>query len=325
MSKSHALSIDIGGTHCKFGIISQSGEVLSNEKLDTRDFPEAYLLVKTLYEKTQQTLSKMGDVVLDGVGVGAPNANYYSGQLESPPNLPWKGSTPLKKMLHEAFNLPVAITNDANIAALGEMYFGKAKDIKDFAVITLGTGLGSGFVTNGKLIYGHDSFAGEMGHINVVPDGRICNCGKRGCLETYVSVTGLKRTAMELMAKYSGKTSLSGYSYETIGGIAISEAARSNDPLAIEAFNFTGKILGYKLADLVALLSPKVIFITGGLAKSGDLIMKPTQKYFEENLLNIYKGKTELINIGLSGQESTLKGGAALLWEYIGNIKLVTG
>jgi len=244
--------------------------------------------------------------------VGAPNANPYSGQID-PPNLKWGKATPIVKILQDNFRLPVALANDANAAALGEMLFGAAKGVKNFVALTLGTGLGSDIVIDGKLLIGEHGVAGEIGHVNIDPYGRSCNCGLKGCLETYASVTGIKRTVFELMAQMREDSPLRSLSFEDMSGIAISEAALNGDPIALKAFEKTGEILGSKMEDTVAHFDPKAFIISGGLSKAGDVLLNPIINGMEHNLFNAYKGKIKIL-LSMSTSLDAVLGPAALAW-----------
>jgi glucokinase len=248
-----------------------------------------------------------------GIGVGAPNGNFYTGTIDFAPNLPWKGQIPLAQLLHDKFGIRVMLTNDANAAAIGEMVYGAAKGMKDFVMVTLGTGVGSGFVANGELIYGHDGFAGELGHTNAVRDGRQCGCGKKGCLETYTSATGIVKTVKEFLAR-DAKASLL-RNIENVTSKDIFDAAEKGDALALEIFDYTGKILGQSLADVVAIMSPKAIVLFGGLAGAGKYIFEPTKKYMEDNLLKIWKGKIRIIPSELKESDAAVLGASSLVWE----------
>jgi glucokinase len=256
------------------------------------------------------------DYEIVGIGIGAPNANYYKKTIEYPPNLNW-GYVEVENYIRRYFLQPVALTNDANAAALGEMYYGVAKGMKDFIVITLGTGLGSGIVVNGNLVYGHDGFAGEIGHTVAVPDGRQCGCGKRGCLETYASAPGIKRTCFELLAKYNYSSNLRKIIFEDLDAKMITEAALQGDKIALEAFDYTAKLLGMKLADAVAHTSPEAIILFGGLANAGDLLLIPTKKYMEENLFHVFRNKVKILKSELNEGKSAVLGAAALIWHEI--------
>ncbi len=299
--KKVSAGIDIGGTNTVFGWVESDGNFIWKGSVLTTDYSSPENLTK---EVSKQLLDNLGNNEAQGIGIGAPNGNFYNGTIEFAPNLEWKGVVRLKEFFHKYFDLPVIVTNDANAAAIGEMVYGGAKGVNNFMMITLGTGLGSGIVSNGQLIYGHDAFAGELGHVIVEPDGRICGCGRKGCLETYASATGISRTAKEL----SGKD----YTSEEIY-----QHAQKGEPWALEAFDYTAKILGFSLANAVAVTSPKTIFLFGGLAQAGDLIFKPTKKYMEQNLLKIFQDKVQIKASALNGVDAAILGASALIWKEI--------
>lgn len=311
------IGIDIGGTNTVFGLVDKNGKCYYESTLPTYSEQKADQLFKRLFEainKAQKKFKNKLEVI--GIGIGAPNANYYKGTVEQPPNLKW-GTVNVLKLIKKYTLLPSAITNDANAAAIGEMLFGVAKGMKNFVVITLGTGLGSGIVVNGQLVYGADGFAGELGHTIVDPNGRQCGCGRRGCLETYASASGIRRTAFELMASTNLPTTLRKISFEKLTSKDIYKAARKGDKLALECFDITARFLGFKLADTVAHLSPEAIILFGGLALAGDLIIEPTKKYMEENMLNIFKNKVKIVASGLIGRNAAVLGAAALIWNEL--------
>ncbi len=315
------LGIDIGGTNTVFGFVDKSGNCIIESAVLTKSnepaeklFARLQLEINNLYKKISS------DYDFIGIGIGAPNANYYNGTVEYPPNLSW-GYVKVLEIVRQYFDIPSAITNDANAAAIGEMKFGAAKGMKDFIVITLGTGLGSGIVANGELIYGADGFAGEIGHTIYDPDGRKCGCGRKGCLETYASASGIKRTIFELLCNSTEESEFRDISFNKINAKMISDAAMRGDKIALEAFDYTGKVLGIKLADSVAHFSPEAIILFGGLAAAGDLIFKPTQKYLEENLLNIFKGKVKLIPSALTKGNTAVLGASALIWNELDKLK----
>ena len=254
---------------------------------------------------------------MQGIGIGAPNGNYYLGTIEYAPNLLWKGVIPFADMLKKIFNVPVVLTNDANAAALGEMIYGSAKSMKDFIVVTLGTGLGSGIVVNGRVVYGHDGFAGEMGHLTAVDNGRLCGCGRKGCLEAYASATGIKKTVCELLAKRNEDSTLRKINLETLTAKEISKAAEKGDTIALKAFEITGEFLGKSLADTVALFSPEAVFLFGGLANAGELIFKPTKDYMEKNLMPIFRDKVKILPSGLTQTNAAVMGASGLIWKEI--------
>lgn len=312
------IGIDIGGTNTVIGLIDFSGNIVSENAIETSKYPEVDDYVKELSIAINQCLKNVTEqYILKGIGIGAPNGNFYKGTIEFAPNLNWKGVVPLVELLKKYFDVPMALTNDANAAAMGEMIYGKARNLKDFIVITLGTGLGSGIVVDGKLVYGHDGFAGELGHTIYDPEGRLCGCGRKGCLETYASATGIKKTVIELLQKSTENSLLRVLSNEELNSKKIYEAAVKGDKIALEAFDFTARVLGLKLADSIAYTSPEAIFLFGGLALSGDYILKPTKKYMEEYLLKIYKGKVRLEISGLMGKNAAVLGAAALITNTI--------
>ena len=311
------LGIDIGGTNTVFGIVTEKGEIVFKESIPTNGIEPAEDLFERIFNKFDESFKKhSSEYNLVGIGVGAPDGNYYKGSIENPPNLNW-GYVNVKELVHKYHDIPAALTNDANAAAIGEMQFGAARGMKNFVEITLGTGLGSGIVVDGKVLYGHDGFAGELGHINAVRDGRRCGCGKKGCLETYASATGIIRTVSEMLATYRESSPLRDIPYSEISAKKIYDAASGGDKIAINAFKYTGKILGEALADAVAILSPEAIVIFGGLAQAGNLILEPTKKHMELNLLNNYKGKIKLINSGLSECDAAVLGSSALIWNEL--------
>jgi len=314
--KEFCIGIDIGGTNTVLGVVDTNGNFSAENSISTKKYKKIDDFIEALNICIQESLDSIEtDFVLKGIGVGAPNGNYYNGTIEYAPNLNWNEIIPLSNILSKKFNVPVVLTNDANAAALGEMIYGAAKDLKDFIVITLGTGLGSGLVVNGEVIYGHDGFAGEIGHTIYDPNGRMCACGRKGCLETYASATGIKRTVIELLNNSETKSLLNEIPENELNSKDIYEAAVKGDKLALEAFDYTARILGLKLADSIAYTSPEAIFLFGGLALAGDYILKPTKKYMEENLLKIYKNKVRLELSGLMGKNAAILGAAALIWK----------
>ncbi len=314
--KEVVIGIDIGGTFTKFGLVSLDGEILEENSIPTDKHDDIEPYLDELKKTIDKTFSK-DSYKIKGIGIGAPNGNYYKGTIEYAPNLKWKGVVKLSELFQSKFDLPTVVTNDANAAAMGEMLYGGAKGMKNFLMVTLGTGLGSGFVANGQMIYGHDGFAGELGHTTVDPDGRQCNCGRKGCLETYVSVTGIERTVFELLANETEDSELRKYSFNELDAIMISNAAEKGDKLALKAFEETGRILGLKLADAMAHTSPEAIFIFGGLAGAGDLILEPTKKYFNHYVLKIYQGKPAIQLSALQGKNIAILGAAALMWNEL--------
>ena len=316
MEKPYVVGIDIGGTNTVFGIVDARGTIIASSSIKTSGYPTVEEYADEVCKSLLPLIIANGGVdKIRGIGIGAPNGNYYTGTIEFAPNLPWKGILPLAAMFEERLGIPTALTNDANAAAIGEMTYGAARGMKDFIMITLGTGVGSGIVINGQLVYGHDGFAGELGHVVVDPAGRQCGCGRKGCLETYCSATGVARTAREFLVARSEPSLLRNIPSEEIQSKDVYDAAVKGDKLALEIFEFTGKVLGTALANFVAFSSPEAIILFGGLAKSGDYIMKPIQKALEENVLNIYKGKTKLLLSQLKDADAAVLGASALGWE----------
>ena len=329
--KKLAMGIDIGGTNTAFGLVDEEGtvfceSVISTEKYKKFDDYENY--VKALCDAMHSLIDSVSfDFELVGIGIGAPNANYHTGMIEAPANL-WKfrddepNPDDSRRMFHFVDDIKasfpgveVAITNDANAATIGEMVYGGAKGMKDFIMITLGTGVGSGFVANGEMIYGHDGFAGEFGHVIVERGGRDCGCGRKGCLETYTSAGGIKRTAFELMATMNDPSPLREYSFDKLEAATLSQFAAKGDPIAKECFRLTGQKLGYALADAVTITSPEAIFIFGGLAKAGDLIFDPIKHYMEENMLIAFKNKVKVLPSELQNKNAAVLGASALVWQ----------
>lgn len=308
------IGIDIGGTNTVWGVVNNEGQILEKGKRRTRNYPTAEFFVQEISKDIKKILVRNSQYELTGIGIGAPNANFFKGTIEFAPNLIWKGVIPLKALFQQQFEVPIWVTNDANAAAIGEQQFGVAQDQKDFVVITLGTGVGSGFVVNGKLVYGHDGFAGELGHVTVEYGGRLCGCGRKGCLETYASATGIVRTAIERLANHEGKTMLR--MQETLSAQTIAYCAENGDKLALEIFDFTAQKLGRSLANMVAITSPSLIVLFGGLAKSGSLLLAPTQRYMEENLLNIFKNKVVVALSTIPENDAAILGTAALVWKH---------
>ncbi|PSK90611.1 ROK family protein [Taibaiella chishuiensis] len=325
-SKSFSIGIDIGGTNTAYGIVNRRGEIQEQDRFHTTDYNTPEKFVAALYAKLAPHIAQLDQEAINGIGVGAPNANYYTGEVRLAPNLPWRGVIPLRHLLEEAFGLPVTITNDANATAIGEMTYGSARGMRDFLVVTLGTGVGSGFVANGQLIYGHDGFAGELGHIIAVRDGRPCGCGRNGCLETYASATGIVKTAKAYLEQADqDQVQIEGPGTEDwlipvwrntgeVSSSGIHKAALAGDPAAAEIFEFTGKILGQALADAVAITSPEAIILFGGLAKAGDFILKPTKLHMEKNMLAVFQNKIDIVPSGLSERDAAILGAAALAW-----------
>lgn len=322
--KKVALGVDIGGTNTDFAFVDRDGNILIEDRISTRNFNEAEVYVAALHEKIRLAEKKLEEnTSIIGIGIGAPMGNINKGTIEHAADLPWKGIVPLADLLREHTTLPILVTNDANAAAVGEMIYGGAQGMKNFVVITLGTGLGSGFVVDGKLLYGQDGFAGEVGHTIVRPGrtNRECGCGRKGCLETYVSATGIARTMLKILADSITDSDLRNICPNDLTSLDISEAALKGDQLALMAFEHTGEMLGVKLADMVAHTNPEAIFLFGGLALSKGLIFEPAKRHFEENLLTIYKGKVKLLPSQLNSQNAAVLGASALAWDAFENGK----
>jgi glucokinase len=317
MTKKIAIGLDIGGTNSVFGAVDEDGNILGTGQVSTCDYATPEEFVSALSSKFKKVIKAVKEEhELEGIGIGAPNGNYFRGTIENAPNLKWKGIIHLSDFFHQHFNKPVYLTNDANAAALGEMLYGGAHEMKDFIELTLGTGLGSGIVVNGDLVYGHNSFAGELGHTFVyMNEGRICGCGRRGCLETYVSAQGIKRTAIELIAEYNEASELRSIPADKLTSENIYQSALREDPIALKAFDVTGRYLGMKIADFVATTSPEAVFLYGGLAKAGDLIVRPTRKYLEQNLFGQFKNKVKVLLSELNEKNGALLGASALVWK----------
>ncbi len=313
--KEFAIGIDIGGTNTKFGLVDKDGNCFIEGSIKTQQYEKAEDFVKDLSAELIKIISAQKDCIIKGIGIGAPNGNYFRGTIEFAPNLRWKGIVKLADLFKNYFDYPVILTNDANAAAIGEMMYGTAKNMNDFILVTLGTGLGSGFVANGEMIYGHDGFAGELGHTIVIPEGRQCGCGRKGCLEQYASATGIVKTMLEMLEYSYSDSILKKYKKEDITAEKIFEAAKAGDKIALDAFDYTGKVLGMGLANGIAVTSPEAIILFGGLSLAGDFIFKPAKKYMEEYLLNIYKNKIDIIPSALNDKNAAILGASALVWK----------
>ena len=312
--KEFAIGIDIGGTNTVIGLVDHEGNVITDSNIPTAHFYSVEKFIDAVCKEIDKMIPE--DVTIKGIGIGAPNSNFYTGTIEYAPNLNFKGVIPLVKLFKEKYNFPIIVlTNDANAAAIGEMVYGGAKGMKDFILITLGTGLGSGIVVNGELVYGHGGLAGELGHVVIENNGRLCNCGRKGCLETYASATGLVKTAQELVRKSDQNSLLNSFNSNELTSKIVFEAAEKGDSLALEIFDRTAEYLGKALANSVAYTSPEAIFIFGGLANSGSLMIDPVKKYMEENLLEVYKGKVKIIKSKLPGSHAAVLGASSLVWK----------
>ncbi len=326
--KNYAIGVDLGGTNTVFGIVDAQGNIVVQNSIKTQAYSTAEEFVEAGMACLQPLMDQVGGIdSIAGMGIGAPNANYYSGAIETAPNIAWAHDTvvPLAKMFSESLApcssplapFPVRMTNDANAAAMGEMAYGAARGMKNFIVITLGTGVGSGIVVNGQLVYGHDGFAGELGHVIMVrgKEGRLCGCGRTGCLETYCSATGVARTAREILTKTDRPSLLRNKPIEQIESLDVSIAASQGDEVANEIFQFTGKMLGEACADFAAFSSPEAFIFFGGLCKAGDLIMKPIEEAYNQAVMPIFRGKAKFLISGLMNANAAVLGASALGWK----------
>jgi len=312
----YVAGIDIGGTNTVFGIVSENGDVLCQDSVKTQTYGDIKDYVDTVAGRLEFMIETVGGKEkVRGMGICAPLGNYYSGNIENAANLPWKGIIPLASLFEKTLGIPVKLTNDADAAAMGEMIYGVAHGMKDFIMLTLGTGVGSGIVANGQLIYGSDGFAGELGHVIVRRDGRPCGCGRKGCLETYCSALGVANTAREFLKERSEKSLLRTIALDSITSKDVFDAAKSGDELAKAVFDFTGNILGEAVADFIAFTSPEAVIFFGGLVNAGDLLFKPMRESVDKNVLYTYKGKTKLLVSSLRGADAALLGASALGWE----------
>jgi glucokinase len=313
----YAVGIDIGGTGTKYGLVNHRGEIsYRGSNIRTNEYDNVSDFVNDLYDELRPSINAVGIENIKGIGVGAPNGNVYTGTIDFAPNLPWRGVIPLAKMVSEKFDLQCSLTNDANAAAVGEMMYGAARGMRDFIVITLGTGVGSGIVSNGQLIYGHDGFAGELGHTIIRPGGRKHEgTGAHGSLETYASATGIVVTAKEMLQQSDKPTLLRSYPLEQIDSKLVYECAMQGDEIAQEVYRFTGQILGESLANFIMFSSPEAIILFGGVIKAGSLIMDPTKEHMEKNVLPIFQNKVKLVLSELKEADAAILGASALVWE----------
>ena len=315
ISNEHAIGIDIGGTNTKYGIVNHRGQIVFEGSIKTDQFEHIEDFIEAVYEKLQPEITARKNMSFVGIGVGAPNGNFYTGNIEYAPNLKWKGIVPLAKMFTEKFKLPAMLTNDANAAAVGEMMYGAARGMKDFIMITLGTGVGSGIFANGQLILGHDGFAGELGRTIVIPGGRLHpGTGAQGSLESYASATGVALTAKEFLASSDEPSVLRKLVVRDLDSKAVFDAAMEGDAIAKKVFEYTGKILGQALANFVMFSSPQAIILFGGLTKAGKLLMDPVKESMEKNLLPIFRNKIQLIFSELKESDAAILGASALVW-----------
>ena len=308
----------MGGTNSVFGIVDARGNIKAQTVIKTRGYKNVEEYVKTAVEALQPAIDLVGGIeMIKGMGIGAPNANYYTGTIDNAANLEWKGIVPIAKLFSEALGVPVRVTNDANAAAMGEMTYGAARGMKNFIMITLGTGVGSGIVCDGRVVYGSDGFAGELGHVIVdrSENARPCGCGRKGCLETYCSATGVARTARHLLETRNEASLLRKLNVDEITSFDVFQAAEAGDKLALEIFEETGSRLGAACADFAAFSSPEAFVFFGGLTKAGDYIMDPIKRAYDENVLFVYKDKAKLLISTLNGSEAAVLGASALGWE----------
>lgn len=318
VEKPYVIGLDMGGTNSVFGIVDQRGNIKSQTVISTKAYPDFADYVKASVEALQPAIDTVGGIQnIRAIGIGAPNGNYYNGTIEYAANLAWEGIVPCAQMFEDALGIPCRVTNDANAAAMGEMTYGVARGMKNFIMITLGTGVGSGIVVDGKIVYGSDGFAGELGHfvIDHSAAGRKCGCGRSGCLETYCSATGVSRTAREFLENRNEPSLLRELDPNNITSYDVFKAAEQGDQIAIDIFDFTGKVLGTACADFTTFNTPEAFVFFGGLTKAGDYIMKPLRKAYEENTLNIFQGKAKLLISSLNGSEAAVLGASALGWE----------
>ena len=320
MMKPYVIGLDLGGTNSVFGIVDSRGEIKATTAIKTQGYDKVEDYVDAAVEALKVIIDQVGGLgTIKAMGIGAPNGNFYTGTIEFAPNLAWghNGVVPLADMFSKGLGgIPVALTNDANAAAIGEMIYGVARGLKNFIVITLGTGVGSGIVINGQVVYGCDGFAGELGHVIAQREGgRSCGCGRFGCLETYCSATGVARSAREFLEKSTTPSVLRDLKPEEITSLDVSLAAAEGDKLAIDVYEFTGKMLGQACADFAAFSSPEAFIFFGGLTKAGDLLMKPLKKAYDENVLKIFKDKAKFLISGLEGSSAAVLGASAVGWE----------
>lgn len=317
--KEYVIGVDLGGTNTVFGIVNKSGDIICEASIKTQRYATAKDFVEAGLACVTPLIEQVGGITkIQGMGIGAPNANYYNGTIEFAPNLCWAHGTTvqLAQMFHEALQIPVTLTNDANAAAMGEMAYGAAKGMKNFIVITLGTGVGSGIVINGQVLYGHDGFAGELGHVTMVrgEEGRPCGCGRTGCLEAYCSATGVARTAREILTTTERASLLREKPIEEIESLDVSLAAAKGDEVANEIYAFTGKMLGEACADFTTFASPEAYIFFGGMCKAGDLIMKPIEEAYNNHVMSIFRGKAKFLVSPLMDRNAAVLGASALAW-----------
>ena len=316
ITKPYVIGLDLGGTNSVFGIVDARGNIVATTAIKTQAYPDFDDYVKASVDALMPIIDTVGGIEkIKALGIGAPNGNYYNGTIEYAANLVWQGVVPIAKKFEEALGIPVIVTNDANAAAVGEFTYGVARGMKNFIMITLGTGVGSGIYINGQLVLGCDGLAGELGHLTVIPGGRTCGCGRKGCLETYSSAPGVTRTAREYLEQRDTPSLLRDIKPEDITSFEVYKAAVAGDELAKEIFEVTGSMLGEACANFALFCSPEAFIFMGGLTKAGDLLMKPLQKAYDEHVLSVYKGKAKLMLSGLKDSETAVLGASALGWD----------
>jgi glucokinase len=309
--------IDIGGTNTVFGLVDRDGNILADGNIKTSGHPEVEGFVSVLISSIKNLSSGFSDLTISGIGIGAPNANYHKGTIELATNLAWKGIIPFTSLVSKEIDLPCFITNDANAAAMGEMIFGAAKNVRDFIILTLGTGVGSGIVTNGELVYGHTGFAGELGHTIIIPGGRSCGCGRQGCLETYTSASGLVRTVLYMLSEMKEPSLLRDIAPARLTAKLITDAAKKGDPVAMEAFDYTAEMLAFGIINAIVFSSPEAVYLFGGLANAGDLLFEPVRKYVDRDIMAVFRGTVRILPSGIPENNAAVLGAAALAWKEL--------
>jgi glucokinase len=309
--------IDIGGTNTVLGLVEKTGNIIAEGNLKTMDYPDIHDFVSALDATIKEMIEANPGFKLAAIGIGAPNANYHRGTIELAPNLAWKGIVPIAELIKKKVNVAVAITNDAKAAAIGEMLFGGAKKMKNFIILTLGTGLGSGIVINGEVLYGHTGFAGELGHTTIVPGGRDCGCGRQGCFETYGSASGLVRTVFNLLSEMRENSTLRDIPPSQLTSKMIADAAAENDPIALEALDYTAEMIAFGIANAIGFSSPEAVFLFGGLAQAGELLFSPIREYVNQKVMPVYKGTVKILASGIPENNAAVLGAAALAWNEL--------
>jgi glucokinase len=307
--------VDIGGTNSIFGIVDKAGKVLVEGSIQTAEHTDINSFVLSLCSGINEMVAREKNLKLVGIGIGAPNANYYRGTIELAPNLPWKGIIPLSDLIRKKIDVPIVVTNDANAAAMGEMIFGGARGMKNFIVLTLGTGLGSGIVINGEMVYGHTGFAGELGHYIVVPEGRVCGCGRQGCLETYASASGLVRTVLNLLSEMKDESPLRDIPPSKLSAKTIAQYAMEKDVIALKAIDHTAKMLAFGIINAVVFSSPEAVFLFGGLAQAGEMLFAPVRSYVDQSIQPIFRGTVKILPSEVHESNAAVLGSAALVWN----------